>query len=154
MSKNAQLNDSSSEAVLSQKRSVNGEVFNLLDGHTAILPGTDATAQGSNNSDYNTNADKTVAATPSNPHGTLLRNPNIVSLEPGATDGSIASLSLSSQSQQVRVGLGNFGTTLDGTSQVYIKDLTGTRDNLSMPVAQDIQSNQVIPNVGSRFSRS
>lgn len=283
MSKINQFNAASSEAVLSQKPSTDGEVFNLLYGHTPELPGSLGTAQGSNNSDYNTNADKTVAATASNPHGSLTRNVNIESLEPaisaqtltaqstlsgvnltasgsfagisiatatfsgtfsqtlpilggnnhvsqvvvnaiysGSTtasntfpvssvnssgagwtqvgntivwtngtypafsgassaaggrlvpfsgqayylnisynsiadgsieQGEIAPLNISTQSQQVRVGYDNFGTSLYGTSEVYINNFSGTRDSLSMPVSQDINSNQSIPNVGSRFFR-
>ena len=80
--RNELFNTASSEAGLSQKPSTDGEVFNLLDGHTTIMPNSLGTSQGSNNSVYNTNADNTIAATPSNPHGTLLRNVNIASLEP------------------------------------------------------------------------
>lgn len=92
MSRIDQFNASSSEGVLSQMPSkINGEEFNLLHGATPVaLPASLGTSQGNSNPDYQGEAGQIQKQVQSNipvtPHGTLVRNPNIVSLEPLNTE--------------------------------------------------------------------
>ena len=72
-------------------------------------------------------------------------------LEGSIVTGAVGVLDLSASLKQVRVGMDNFGTSLDGTSQVVV---TGsTRSDISMPTNQSLASDNFIPNVGSRFFR-
>lgn len=148
MSKMNQFNSNNTEYVTQDVRQ-QGE-FNILHGSTGLLPSQLQTAQGSNGIDTPEGTTFENLSEPVNPHGILVRNTNNPSLYPENT-AAVNSLSLADTQKQVRVGLDNFGTSLDGTSEVTITAVT--RDTLSFPTNQDLAADNVIPSVGSRFFR-
>ncbi len=148
MSKINQFNSNFSEAVESNVRPQGSQGA----GSSGLLPSQLQTAQSNAGIDTPEGITAASLSEAMNPHGALVRNPNIASLDPSTTDlGLFDSLDLSEQSKQVRVGLDNFGTSNEGFSQVTVTAIT--RDNISMPSNQSLIADTVIPNVGSRFFR-
>ena len=178
MSRNQFFNAATSEAVGAEMPNQNGMDFNLLYGAGPnALPATLGTSQGSNNSNYSTTKNKieTTAATPSNPHGTLVRNltsdqytSNAPYFANGVVkNGLVSSLSIPVAQQDAIIGNNVFGKSVYGEPEVQILNYGSTRDTYSAgsnvnPIvtppntyAPNATQNfsDVIPSVGSRFYR-
>lgn len=160
MSRIEQFNAASSEKVLQEKPNQNGEDFNLLYGHTAILPGTLATAQGSNGIDTPEGTNKLNLSEPVNPHGVLVRNSDAYTTRAPyivngvIKQGLVSVINVATARQDAWIGNNVFGKPTFGEPEVNITSYPTTRDSLSFPTNQNLHANDLIPSVGSRFFRS
>lgn len=158
-----QFNAASSEGVLSQMPSkATGEVFNLLQGHTPILPGTLGTAQGSNGIDTPEGTTLDNLSERVNPHGVLVRNTDQYTTDAPSFDsngqiqqGEVGSLSVPLSVKQEWVGNNVFGKPVYGDPEVQITNFNTTRDDLAMPTNNNpTRTTTMVPNVGSRLYRA
>ena len=94
MSRDQLFNAANSEYVSQQQPNQDGEFFRLLHGAGPnALPATLGTSQGNSNPNYDTNAPHDGPGNGLVPHGTLVRNPNIVSLLDEVTNTQVVNYS-------------------------------------------------------------